>query len=305
MINKKTVLVLGAGASKPYGLPLGIELRDSVIRTNNDFSIFQRALGIDFSQDKYIEFTKALAYSGFSSVDAFLEENDKWLEIGKAAIALNLLRDEVNSINSLFPPMQPKDHWYETLWSHLKAPSWIAFNRNQLTIITFNYDRSLEHYLVTLLCSNYGIQPDIATQGLMDFPLLHVHGYLGHYIDNDGNPDYGKKLTKDRFITARSGIQIVHENNGDTPEFKMAQKLIHEAERVLFIGFGYHPKNMAKLGFREIRQYSGLGSFKAFGTHKGMKAPVWDRICHNYGFSNTARRHGSGSISDLINEWIQ
>jgi hypothetical protein len=37
MINKKTVLVLGAGASKPYGLPLGTELRDSVIKKKNDF----------------------------------------------------------------------------------------------------------------------------------------------------------------------------------------------------------------------------------------------------------------------------
>jgi hypothetical protein len=68
MINEKTVLVLGAGASKPYGLPLGTELRDSVIRAENDFGLYQKVLGIEFTKDQYTEFTNTLAHSGFSSV---------------------------------------------------------------------------------------------------------------------------------------------------------------------------------------------------------------------------------------------
>ena len=32
MITKKTVLVLGAGASKPFGLPTGKELKNDVCR---------------------------------------------------------------------------------------------------------------------------------------------------------------------------------------------------------------------------------------------------------------------------------
>ena len=143
------VLVLGAGASKPYGLPLGTELRDSVIRAENNFALYQRVLDVEITKYQYAEFTKTLAHSGFSSVDAFLEENSEWLEIGKAAIALELLKAEWKSINNLFPPKQPKDHWYETLWSYLKAPSWSTFKKNKISIITFNYDRSLEHYLVT------------------------------------------------------------------------------------------------------------------------------------------------------------
>lgn len=305
MINQKTVLILGAGASKPYGLPLGMELRDSVIRAKDNFAIFQRALGIEFSRDEYSEFTTELAHSGFSSVDAFLEENDKWLEIGKAAIALNLLKDEISSKNNLFPPKQPKDHWYEVLWSYLKAPSWALFKKNQISIITFNYDRSIEHYLVTLLSNNYKIKPATAMRGLNNFPLLHVHGHLGNYIANNGKPDFGNKITKERFIAARSGIQIVHENKGDTSEFRKAQKLIKQADRVLLIGFGFHSQNMTKLGLIERNQFNALGGFKVFGTHKGIKAREWGRICHYYGFAHTALKHGAGSISDLLNEWIQ
>ena len=216
MIKKKTVLVLGAGASKPYGFPLGTELRDSVIRADNDFGIFQKALGMEFTEDKYSKFTTALAHSGYSSVDAFLEENDEWLEIGKAAIALSLLRVEVNTINNLFPPKQPKDHWYETLWSHLKTRTWAEFKKNQVAFITFNYDRSLEHYLVNLLCNNYRIRPVTAAQGLLSLPFLHVHGHLGNYVNKEGKVDFGSKITKERFTNAKSGIQIVHENNGDS-----------------------------------------------------------------------------------------
>jgi hypothetical protein len=204
----------------------------------------------------------------------------------------------------LFPPNQPKDHWYETLWSHLKTPTWTTFKKNQIAIITFNYDRSLEHYLVTLLCNQYKIRPATATNGLISLPFLHVHGNLGNYINKENKVDFGNKVSKNRFISARSGIQIVHENNGDTSDFRMAKKLIHEAERVLFVGFGFHTKNMAKLGLRDVRQYNALGGFKIFGTHKGIKTRSWERICHNYGFAYTALKHGSGKISDLINEWI-
>ena len=87
---------------------------------------------------------------------------------------------------------------------------------------------------------------------------MHVHGHLGNYIDNEGQIDFGRQITKERYLTARSGIQIVHENNGDTSEFKTAQKLLHEAKKVLFIGFGFHPQNMTKLGFRMVKEINAL-----------------------------------------------
>ena len=36
VIDRNTVLILGAGSSKPYGLPLGFELRDEVLRAADD-----------------------------------------------------------------------------------------------------------------------------------------------------------------------------------------------------------------------------------------------------------------------------
>ncbi len=307
MVKKRTVLILGAGASKPYGFPLGVELRDSIIRIK-DIHFECKRLGLDY--ESYSEFTKALAHSGFSSVDAYLEEHEEWLEIGKAAIALNLIKVEVNTISNLFPPKQPKDHWYETLWSHLKRPSWKGFMANKIAVVTFNYDRSLEHYLVTVLCNTYNIRPEIAAKGLKSFPILHVHGLLGDYTDKKGSRNFGFSLigptARERFMAATSGIQIVHENKGDTPDFFQAQELIRNAEKVIFIGFGFHPKNMNKLGLREVRQYNYYSgeTLKLVGTHKGIKAREWDRICYRYGFPYLARKYGTGSISEFLNEWL-
>lgn len=52
MISKKTVLILGAGASKPYGLPLGMELRDIVIKNGYAYSVSKYILDISRSHSE-------------------------------------------------------------------------------------------------------------------------------------------------------------------------------------------------------------------------------------------------------------
>ena len=50
MLKEKTVLFLGAGASKPYGLPLGTELQDAMSSNFNDSILLQA--GFDGNQIK-------------------------------------------------------------------------------------------------------------------------------------------------------------------------------------------------------------------------------------------------------------
>ena len=145
MLDKRTVLVLGAGASKPYGLPLGFELRDAVLGESTSVAFRTREGSSSGSRQEFQAFCRDLAESGSSSVDAYLEQRPTWTEIGKSAMALCLLSSECKAKDRLFPPNQPKDHWYEVLWSCLRAPSWHAFKAQPVSIVTFNYDRSLEH----------------------------------------------------------------------------------------------------------------------------------------------------------------
>ena len=48
--------------------------------------------------------------------------------------------------DNLFPPRAPSDHWYALLANQLEIGT-DRFGENKLSIVTFNYDRSLEHYL--------------------------------------------------------------------------------------------------------------------------------------------------------------
>jgi hypothetical protein len=275
MIEKPTVLILGAGASQPYGLPLGSQLRDSVLRAvdNVEFrSLHQESSG---PEEELSEFALDLATSGFSSVDAFLEERPQWTGVGKLAMAWCLMGYEQATKATLFPPTQSHDHWYETLWATLKSRSWRSFKKQPLSIITFNYDRSLEHYLVTVACNNYSLRPQTAAAGL---PIVHVHGTLGPYdASNYGGPFDGAILNE-----ASKSIRVVHEADVEHSEFVRARQLISKTERVLFIGFRYLDTNMRKLGFPHEEL---AGVVEIAGTSRGIPHNAWRETCRTYGIA--------------------
>lgn len=290
---------MGAGASKPYGFPLGAELRDEVIRARHKIELdYLLEDDSKFDHTYYAKFADDLRTSGYSSVDAFLENRVEWVDIGKLAIAHKLILYEQN--DRLFPPNQPRDHWYECLWQKLSAPSWKKFKKNRITIISFNYDRSLEHYLSAIIYNNFNIKPSAIMKAL---PIIHVHGDLGPHIS------YGKHSSESVRLAADS-IKIVHESDNSSKEFKEADKVLSNAEKIFFVGFAYHPQNMnkftmfnLKMPYAERRQFFKIGK-TVIGTHKGIKAIEWERICINYFFSMHERRRCGGSISEFISKFL-
>ena len=299
MIRENTVLILGAGASKPYNFPLVGELRDEVIKISTNavgLEPFVFLRDTDFDLEYLEKFTADLSVSGYSSVDAFLEKRTQWADLGKLAIAHKLIVYENSA--KVFPPDQPKDHWYETLLHKLKAPTWHAFKQNKVHIITFNYDRSLEHYLSTILNNNYNISKNTILKSL---PIIHVHGDLGPY------KNYGRH-SPTIIKAAADSIKIVHESDNSSEEFKLADKVLAEAKTILFIGFGYHPQNMNKFKIFQspVKYIDRSGKHhRVLGTHKGFKADAWGRIFDQYNFYHAAKGQGGGSISEFLSEWIE
>ena len=55
------------------------------------------------------------------------------------------------------------------------------FGNNKLSIVTFNYDRSLEHYLLNSLMTLHGKTRDECAQALKKIPIVHVYGQLGEH----------------------------------------------------------------------------------------------------------------------------
>src|SRR5437016_7627170 len=97
MIEKKTVLVLGAGASEPYGFPTGEKLLKDIVdifkhRPLPPLHASLREFG--FEDDFIRDFVKELNGSGRHSVDAFLEDRKDFERIGKAAMIAALVPKE-------------------------------------------------------------------------------------------------------------------------------------------------------------------------------------------------------------------
>jgi hypothetical protein len=269
VITIPTVLILGAGASCPYGFPTAKELKRLICEAfSGSETLASVLLGAlhGCPPEKFFEFREAFLKSGVPSVDAFLLHRTDFLEVGKLAIAYCLIPFE-NEAN-LYVPSAPAEDWYEYLSERLNV-SFENFGRNALSIITFNYDRSLEHYLFTSLQNLFGRSVDECIEKLAEIPLIHVYGQLGTvpYPRRGCRPyePLGKDVTKlrDTVLDAAHGITLLHERESDLRE---AHDLLRAARTICFLGFSYHELNVYRLAINA----AGIPSKDIFGTALGM-----------------------------------
>src|SRR3989344_5268027 len=263
MITKPTVLVLGAGASNPYGYPTGKQLKKTMLEelanpSSRMVSIFSYQA---FGERDIQSFRKALLRSGQASIDAFLEHQPRFMEMGKLAITVALAAKE--NTDGMFII----GDWYEHLFRALDArPD--EFSKNKFSIVTFNYDRSIETFLVNSLKYSYDKTEEDAGKILSSIPIIHLHGQIGNlpWQDKQTNREYGNIDDNFQIKQSSAGIRIIHEADAaKDAAFIASRKLIGDAEQIYFLGFGYHPDNIARLGIAEI----DIEGRAVFGTCMG------------------------------------
>jgi hypothetical protein len=275
VIEKRTVFVLGAGASHQYGFPLGRELRDRVCRIPDDAGKVQLFEDLGVTPDALRAFVDTLRFSAHTSVDAFLEERPEYITVGKLAIACELVPCENPDL--LFPPRAPSSHWYEDLAGAMEIGA-DRFPKNQLSILTFNYDRSFEHYFLTVLQTRRRIDEPEALKLLERIPIHHLHGDLGAFPETKpSGRAYEPTLAKQGLQTAASRIKIIHEASDGFPKEVISH--LERAERIFFLGFGFHPANVQRLRIfekpwdeeRALRQ-------QVVATSLGVPRAQWPKI---------------------------
>ena len=138
MIKEPTVFILGAGASQPYGFPIGEELKREILKhLRKDKGREFKSAG--FSEDEIELFMSALGASPYDTIDELLTYRPSLAIIGKFAIGLILTKRQLHM--NVFSPRN--DNWYKFLFSKLELS---RADMPPLTIMTFNYDVSLEYY---------------------------------------------------------------------------------------------------------------------------------------------------------------
>ena len=262
MISDSTVLVLGAGASIEYGFPDGVKLRQQIVREIRQgaeelkgdnpgsdclFGLLyqlERSPNLKETPEKLLRFADALEKSFLPSVDLFLERRNEFAEVGKAAIAVSLMRYEDPA--DLHDRTETAPRWYEYLWGRLTADAdGKAFERNKLSIVTFNYDRSFEQFLYTAIQETYPADAGRLWPGAV--PIYHVHGQLGKYDPgSSGHRGYQTEFRVDELKQARDAIRIVSDTDASST-LDEVHGCLEDADIVCFLGFDYHPSNMRKL----------------------------------------------------------
>ena len=214
---------------------------------------------------EFVDFAHALTHSGQHSVDQFLEHRAKeFMEIGKLSIAYCLIRYEDE--RKLFRPKLDcgGGDWYEYLFGKLNAP-FPEFAQNQLSVVTFNYDRSLEHYLLTANRNSYKKSLEECAPMFQKIRFIHVYGQLGEYPYPDTRC-HKYRPENDEFtdvVRASRGIKLLFETSGPLAE---ARSLLTAAKKVCFLGFGYDPLNLERLKLQDSSSQRN-----AFGTARGLK----------------------------------
>jgi hypothetical protein len=253
MITRNTVLVLGAGASTPYGLPSGADLYEEIVvgLSHPGHTLCQTLIQCQFPEHTLQTFAAQLRYSGLRSVDQFLEHQPQWIAVGKHAIAAALLPRERG--DTLFRTDARTANWLKLMYGRLAAPIDV-FRNNRLTIITYNYDRCVEEFLFTALANTYGLSPLDAGVLSEAIPVIHLHGTLGALRGTTATVPYGADPAPLCVAHCADNIRIIHEPIDDDPVFRRAHEALRAADVVAFLGFGYHPVNLARLKLRNQLQ---------------------------------------------------
>ncbi len=274
MFNSKTLFIVGAGASKEAGLPTGNELTATIAKMVDikfrNFEQFSGEVEIvdalrsharDGDIEPYLDACWHIrnAMPQAISIDEFIDQQgDDKIEIcGKLAIVRSILKAENNSVlffderqgDSTLDFRKLQGTWYNNFMQIL-AEGRRKANVNQLfegvSIITFNYDRCIEHFLFHALQNYYGIQPTEAADIMQELKIIHPYGMVGsmQWQGDGGGRPFGINVGGERLLSLAGQIKTYTERVDDRAALAEIHQVVQEAEIVVFLGFAFHKQNM-------------------------------------------------------------
>jgi len=309
----KTVYVIGAGASSEIGMPTGSDLKNSIIdiltEIKNSHSYKNSSKFLDFPDhiksarngiyvyanynedafEKYIviidEIIQSLELT--TSIDNLLydfKNNHEFQVIGKIAIVSAILKAEskcalcdLTNFENIKPTMEGT--WYFSLFSELikqaNINEFIGRLKN-IYFIIFNYDRTLEYYLFTMIKRFYKTNDIETAKIIYNMNIYHPYGQPGFL-------EVQKGVIKNRFgnVNAINFYQLssmiktfMLDNNNDVQEHKAACDFLYNADKVFFLGFAFHqqnidllfPNKVTKSNINELDRNINISHSNYYGT---------------------------------------
>jgi hypothetical protein len=261
VFSTPTALILGAGASQPYGFSLGVDLKQALVeRLSGDEGFKETLLACGHGHAELHRFAERLGLSAQQSIDAFLERAPEFSELGKRCIVLQIASEEKRAkANRLRPVRRDQSCWYSELYRSYGAKL-DDYKSDKLIVVTFNYDRSLEEFFTSRLCADYGVNESAGRSIVNGLGILHFHGHLGDL-------PFGAAPTPQQVVQAAKWIHIISDAEVEaSPVVRNTRDwLLMRAETIAFLGFGYHQQNVERL---QISDDYRPGTFGDLFNHK-------------------------------------
>ena len=291
MFQKRTVFIVGAGASREVKFPMGAELTKTIAQKLHIGS--SGGWRIDFGDAKIVEaveFAKqaerdknpywragrsiAAGMSQAISIDNYLhahadDETIVWM--GKLGIAASIL--DAEKVSKLAPNpgsdsvylANVSDSWFTPFFQMLtEGVQTSTMDRMfaNLAFITFNYDRCIEHYLAHAISNYFQVDMSRACQLVNTLRIEHPYGKVGKlpWQEQRGSIAFGKGFNPRDLPLIAGQIRTFTEQVEDQEMLKRSKSLIAEAEIVVFLGFSYADMNIELLSNSKLFLQNRLGN---------------------------------------------
>jgi hypothetical protein len=278
---REHVIVLGAGASYEVGLPVGSDLKQKIsnlLRLQQSTFVTQISntlvrdaihLIVASARDRGTELNSlmnaatqiAVAMPLAESIDNFINnrKGDASIEqVSKLCIASAILDAEFHSKLAVADGSTPRtinfaqleQTWYPQFYKRLTENCTFADLPERLakvSIISFNYDRCIEHFLHHAIRHSYTADHEQAASVLKNLEIIHPYGSVGHleWQEQTGATQFGMRVTGQGLLSIAKQIMTFSESlESKTSEVETIRERVREAKKVVFLGFGFHPLNM-------------------------------------------------------------
>lgn len=302
--HKSLVLVVGAGASKEVNLPVGEELKQAISSALNfgshlnggDQKILHAFYQLAQESGKqtdilpYIQASDLIrnAMPQAQSIDDFIDSrrSDSMIgQCGKLAIAscilaaerASSLRVDRSNVYNTIKFKGVSGTWFTGLFKLINA----GCHRDELTdrlkrvaIVSFNYDRCLEHFLHGSLRNYYSLSSDEATATIRSIDIFHPYGTVGPLPwiapSTSTGVEYGGEAHAQELVNLATKIRTFTEGTDEKDsDIAAIRSCLKGAERVAFLGFAFHSINL-KLLYGPKRKQASNHYGRVYATAMGL-----------------------------------
>jgi hypothetical protein len=271
---RKTVFIVGAGASTDFGLPVGSGLADWIrVRLTGELSglggILIDAAMMSGKAGNFRAAAEDLAGGLLAarSIDRLIHsrrDRELFGHVGKVSIAAAISEHE--QLSPLGSRIGHEDDWAARQAGLESARgSWLARlfsllqegvqpNHSQavmdsVSFVTFNYDRCIERYLQLAFRQIMDQAAERASELVLQVPIVHVYGRLGPLPGLEGSSEtvvpFG--VNNGEYLDHMASNLRTFTEAIDDGVITDIRNLIDQAEVVVFLGFAFDPLNVDAL----------------------------------------------------------